>query len=95
MRRLVLVLCCSALLSGCYSVPRWAPGPEARQQSFKRDDYECIRETSQRGAGGAGLGGAAAIMSANSESKRLYIMCMELRGWTQADEGAKGGWRPL
>jgi len=69
---------------------RWSPGPEARQQNFKRDDYECIRETSQRGA--AGLG---AIMASNSESQRLYIMCMELRGWTQTDEGVKGGWRPL
>jgi len=90
MHRLPFLVLCAALLGGCYSVPRWSPGPEARQQNFKRDDYECIRETSQRGA--AGLG---AIMASNSESQRLYIMCMELRGWTQTDEGVKGGWRPL
>jgi len=96
MRRLIILVLGAALLGGCYSIPHWAPGPEAREQNFKRDDYECIRETSQRGAGGAGLGGAAAIMSSNNESKRLYIMCMELRGWTQKDEGGvRGGWRPL
>jgi hypothetical protein len=70
-------------------------GSALAQQNFKRDDYECIRETSQRGAGGAGLGGALAITASNKESQRLYIMCMELRGWTQMDEGVKGGWRPL
>jgi hypothetical protein len=89
MRRLIVLVLGAALLGGCYSIPHWAPGPEAREQNFKRDDYECIRETSQRGVYGAGLGG-------NSESKRLYIMCMELRGWTQKDEGGvMGGWRPL
>jgi hypothetical protein len=61
------------LLGGCYSIPRWAPGPEAREQNFKRDDYGCIRETSQRGAGGTGLGAAAAIRSSNNESRRLRV----------------------
>jgi hypothetical protein len=92
----VLILVSATLLGGCYSVPRWAQGPPASEQRLKRDDYECVRETSQRGAGGTGLAGAAVIMSSNKESKRLYTMCMELRGWTQVEEGGvKGGWRPL
>jgi hypothetical protein len=90
MRRVLCVVLCAALLGGCYSIPRWSPGPVAPEQNFKRDDYQCIRETWQRGA--AGLG---AIVASNNESKRLYIMCMELRGWTQTDDGVKGGWRPL
>jgi hypothetical protein len=82
MRRFVLALCCAAVLGGCYSIPRWSPGPEARERDFERDDYQCILETAQRRGG------------ANSESKRDYIICMELRGWTETDEGIKGGWRP-
>jgi hypothetical protein len=49
MRRVPLLSLCAPLLSGSYSIQRWSPGPEARQQSFRRDYYECIRQTSQRG----------------------------------------------
>jgi hypothetical protein len=93
----VLGLVGTALLFGCsYSIPRWAPGPQANEQNLKRDDYTCIRETTSRPAGGTGLAGASMIRRANNESLRLYTMCMELKGWIQTEQGGvEGGWRPF
>jgi hypothetical protein len=96
MKRLMVVVLGAVLLGGCYSVPHWAPGPEARDRNFKRDDYQCVMETRGGGAGGVGIGAAVAINSYNQDSRRLYTACMQLKGWTLTEEGGvKGGWRPL
>jgi len=71
MWRLFILIVVAILLQGCYSIPHWTASPQASGRNFKEDDYDCIRETSQRGAGGFGLAGAAAIRGANNESKRL------------------------
>lgn len=49
MPRVPLLSLCAPLHSGFYSIQSWSPGPKARQQSFKRDDCERIRQASQRG----------------------------------------------
>src|SRR5262245_3580738 len=78
----------AGLLMGCAAKPIvWRSTDE---QQFKRDNYQCVQESrTSWGAGGSGAMGPALMLAAKHEaeanSRRLYIMCMEARGYTQID----------
>jgi len=68
MIRLVLAgtLLCVAL-TGCVGAVSWQPPQD--EAKFKRDDYECRRDTDQ----------------ARTSMRRFYIMCMESKGYQRKD----------
>jgi membrane-associated protease RseP (regulator of RpoE activity) len=93
MNRLAIVIGAGGItlaLAGCAEQPIvWrADGG----QQFKQDNYQCVQEsrTSWSG-GGSGVVGPLMILGAKrdaeTESRRLYIMCMEARGYSQVKPG--------
>jgi hypothetical protein len=68
------------LLAGCSSYS-WSH-PQLDQARYKRDHYECDRDSTTYG-GGSGLAGALMIAAAQSRADRLYAMCMEARGYAK------------
>ena len=75
----VLVL---VLLTGCASKIVWS-GADS-DAAFKRDNYECSRD-SRTYAGGSGLVGAIALIGARSQANKIYRECMESKGYTRAN----------
>ena len=71
-------------LAGCAEKPIvWRVSDE---QQYKRDNYQCVRD-SQTFGGGSGIPGAIAGIQAQNDANRLYRMCMEARGYTEAKSG--------
>jgi hypothetical protein len=52
-------------VAGCVGQVAWQPPQD--ETKFKRDDYECRRDTDQ----------------ARTSMRRLYILCMESKGYQQ------------
>jgi C-terminal processing protease CtpA/Prc len=87
-RRIPLVPRSAALVSsvalvGCNQAPVvWKADSDSQQ--FKRDNYQCVQESrTQWSATGLPMI-IAAEQNATAESQRLYIMCMEARGYVHA-----------
>jgi hypothetical protein len=60
-------LLCIILTAGCVGPVSWQPPQD--DAKFKRDDYECRRDTDQ----------------ARTSMRRLYILCMESKGYQRKD----------
>jgi hypothetical protein len=70
-------------LAGCAAAPLVAT--KSDMSSFKQDNYACTQE-SRVSFGGAGLGLVAAQVDARRESRKLYTMCMEARGYDVTEQ---------
>jgi hypothetical protein len=68
-------------LAGCTSERIVWNTPETDQ--FRRDNYECTRDSTTYG-GGSGLAGAVAMMSAQRQANALYKQCMESKGYRES-----------
>jgi hypothetical protein len=76
------LLAIAAILAGCTAAPLVAR--KADVSSFKQD-HACTQE-SRVPFGGSGLGLAAAQIDARRESRKLYTLCMEARGYEITEE---------
>lgn len=76
MKMRILISLLSLSLVACASRPYLASDPA----QFKRDSWECTRD-SGAGGGGTGLVGALMIMHARSQSQKLYDQCMAAKGY--------------
>ncbi len=78
MKALIVV---ALLFTGCASSTPIVMGKlDGDNSQWKRDDYECARETRQV-VGGSGIAGMLAAIEADREANRDYVTCMELRGY--------------
>lgn len=68
------------LLAGCGSAQFWTK-PIFTDMEFKRDSYECERDSAVYG-GGSGVPGAMMVLAAQRQADRLFRLCMEARGWS-------------
>jgi hypothetical protein len=87
-----LLIALLLVLAGCASTTRWtrpdrppegSPERAAYLEQFRRDDWECTRDSRTIG-GGAGVAGIAAMVEARGQARRLYAQCMEAKGWQRA-----------
>ena len=67
-----------SLLAGCSGTTIWTH-PEGTA-GFKRDSWECVRDSRTYG-GGSGLIGAVAILGAQAQANALYAQCLESKGY--------------
>jgi C-terminal processing protease CtpA/Prc len=76
----------SVALVGCTQAPVvWKADGDPQQ--FKRDNYQCVQESrTQWSATGLPMI-IAAEQNAKAESRRLYVMCMEARGYVHTMPG--------
>lgn len=68
-------------LCACAQRP-WIADDKAQ---FRRDNYECSRDSVTYG-GGTGLVGIMFILAAKSQAQKMYDMCMTSKGYRQASE---------
>lgn len=69
--------------------------PGATNADWKRDRWECTRDSRTAWAGGGeGAAGTAAIAEAEGGAQRqandLFMMCMEAHGWRVEERGGAG-----
>ena len=76
MKRQGLWLGVALLLVGC-SAPTWQVSD---RDLFRRDNYECVRDSRSYG-GGSGLIGALALLAAQQQAQSVYEECMESKGY--------------
>lgn len=76
-----IVLGAVLLLAGCgHMTVVWKTGPTGgNSQSFKRDDYACKRDAEGIRQSASGL----AALAEDGRVKKLYIECMESKGYEQ------------
>ena len=84
MTRLLTVVLCALTLAGCASEMVWTR-QSFTQQEFRRDDYECGRDSRTFG-GGSGVIGGIMIIQAQRQADRMYRDCMLAKGWTLVKE---------
>lgn len=63
----------------------WRKPPEATDQQFKRDNYECNRDAS-----GKFYGEGVGALDAQSKATALYNQCMESKGYLLVPVDAAG-----
>ncbi len=95
-RLMLLALVSTFLLGGCGGIHWYSPNYTPQQ--FARDEYECQRDTRVGGTGSVPMQrsgdvygtastnmlDASANLAAASQSRRLYVMCMQSKGYRQA-----------
>lgn len=87
MKTLVVLTMFMVLLVGCSSTKTVWSQPGADERQFKRDNYECVRDSTTYG-GGSGIDGIIAQNRAQDQANRLYRMCMESKGWMREEEAS-------
>lgn len=70
------VLAMFSLIAGCAS-PTYVA---ADRDQFRRDSYECSRDSRTYG-GGSGIIGALMIINAQNQAQAMYEKCMESKGY--------------
>jgi hypothetical protein len=73
----------------CSETPMRFSHPSATPEQFKRDDWECTRDSRTTLIGSAGTSLDSQVQARMQEanalrmSKTLYLKCMEGHGWTR------------
>ncbi len=81
-RLAALVFSAWVLLSGCAGPTYSYSKPDGSPMDFKRDSYACVQEPRMSWGASENPTIVGASTDARREAKRLYRMCMEVRGWT-------------
>jgi hypothetical protein len=75
LRLAALVFSAWVLLSGCAGPTYSYSKPGSSELDWKQDSYACAQDPRTSG-------GATGRVGAATDPKRLYMTCMEARGWT-------------
>ena len=92
MKKIVLVLLAMGMLSGCAKTV-WVH-PEYTPAKWKKDSYECDRDSRQSVNSGGGfgiIGGISSGIAAGIQMKDLFNRCLESKGWTKQQAAPKTG----
>jgi len=62
--------------------------PNSNDQDYKRDNYDCLKESQQRVSESSSEGRSASSSSTMQANNNLYNACMQARGWSMQREDA-------
>ncbi|MGZ4857868.1 MAG: hypothetical protein ACXVZU_05870 [Methanobacteriaceae archaeon] len=84
MKKILLILPMMMLLGGCAATPKVWTKQGATEEEFKRDNYECARQSKVSWSGGET--DQTGLASAKLQANKLYKMCMESKGYILVDK---------
>ena len=84
MKKILFILAMMMLLGGCTATPKVWTKQGATEEEFKRDNYECARQSKVSWSGGET--DQTGLASAKLQANKLYKMCMESKGYILVDK---------